>query len=76
MTILRNANLLNLWHVPVLGDAVGIDALCDLRVQEVHFCAPASTADPRLCINDDVNLLNQSALQEAKQTAGRSSAFK
>lgn len=38
-------HLLNLWHVPVAADAVAVDALCDLCVQQILLGAPAGPAD-------------------------------
>ena len=46
--------LFNLRHVPMLGDAIAVDALCNLCIQQILLCTSASSADTRLGINDDV----------------------
>ena len=35
-------DLLYLWHVPVLGDTIAVDALCNFCVQQVLLGTPAS----------------------------------
>lgn len=57
-------HLFNFRHMPMLGDAIAVDALCDFCVQQILFCTSASTADARLGINDDVFSLDQSCLDQ------------
>ncbi len=48
------ARLLDFGHVPVAADAVAVDALCDLRVQQVLLRAAARAAHAGLGVDDDV----------------------
>lgn len=55
-------DLFDFRHVPVAAYSVAVDAFSDLSVQQVLLGAPASTADTRLGVYDDVVLLNEARL--------------
>lgn len=47
-------HLLNLRHMPVLGDTIAVDALCNFCVQQILLGTSASPADSRFGVYDDV----------------------
>ena len=56
--------LLDLRHVPVVPNAVGVDALRDLGVEEVELRRAARTGDAGLGVDDDVLVADQSGFEQ------------
>ena len=60
------ADLLNFRHMPVAANAVAVDALSNLCVQKILLGAPASSANARFGVNDDVLLLYEASLHDSR----------
>jgi len=56
-------DLFNFRHVPVAAYSIAVDALSDLSVEQVLLGAPASAADTRLGVNDNIILFNEARLR-------------